>query len=119
MKHLAAALVMCAAFASPAFAADATFDAFYAKFKTAVIKNDKQTVASLTKFPYLYDSKNLNKQQFVAKYNSLFPKGTVACFKKEKPIVDKDIHEVFCGEAIYIFEKVNGKWLFTEIGVND
>lgn len=119
MKHLAAALVLCAAFASPALAADAQFDAFYAKFKTAVIKNDKETVAYLTKLPYLYDSKNLNKQQFIAKYNSLFPKATVACFKKEKPMPDKDIYEIFCGDSIYIFEKVNGKWLFTEIGVND
>jgi hypothetical protein len=43
----------------------------------------------------------------------------VACFQKEKPIADKDCKEVFCGEAIYVFEKVKGNYLFTDLGVND
>lgn len=119
MKGLAAAIILGALSVVPALA-DAQFDAFYTKFKTAVIKNDKETVASLTKLPYLLNNKALNKQQFIAKYNLLFPKSTVACFKKEKPVAGGQTdYEVFCGEEIFVFEKVNGKWLFTEIGAND
>jgi hypothetical protein len=98
---------------------DPQFKEFWTKFKTAVAKNDKQAVAAMTKLPYLLDSKKLDKTQFVAKYNLLFPKGTAACFAKEKPGRDQALYEVFCGEQIYIFEKVNGKWMFSEIGVND
>jgi hypothetical protein len=98
---------------------DPQFNTFWTKFKTAVAKNDKQAVAALTKLPYLLDGKMLNKPQFLAKYDLLFPKATAQCFKKEKPSMDRDIYEVFCGEQIYIFSKVNAKWMFTEIGVND
>ena len=73
----------------------------------------------MTKLPYLHESKMLNKQQFVAKFDSVFPKSVSACFKKQKPVLDRDNYFVFCGEAIYCFNKVNGKWMFTEIGVND
>lgn len=112
------ALLLCAPGAFAA-CADPQFNAFWTKFKTAVVKSDKQTVASLTKLPFMLDGKTATKQQFIAKYDSLFPKGTAACFKKEKPSLDQSIYEVFCGEQIYIFSKVNGKWMFTEIGVND
>jgi hypothetical protein len=98
---------------------DPQFEAFYSKFKTAVVKRDKATIATLTKLPFLYDSKYLDKAKYIARFNEIFPKSTVACFQKEKPIADKDYKEVFCGEAIYIFEKVNGNYLFTDLGVND
>ncbi|MBX9669187.1 MAG: hypothetical protein K2X93_16300 [Candidatus Obscuribacterales bacterium] len=104
--------------ASPAFA-DVGFDAFWAKFKTAVGKKDKDVVASMTKLPYLFDSKQLNKAQFIAKYDALFPKSVVKCFAKAKPSVDRGSYFVFCGESIYFFNKEKDKWLFTEIGVND
>jgi|AGTN01.1.fsa_nt_gi hypothetical protein len=104
--------------ASPV-SADASFDAFWTKFKAAVVKKDKAAVASMTKLPYLFDSKKLNKEQFIAKYNLLFPKATVTCFAKAKPIVDQDNYLVFCGEQIYCFGKEKDKWFFTEIGVND
>lgn len=109
-------------FCATAFAADCPdpqFNTFWTKFKTAVVKRDRATVASLTKLPYLVEGKQLNKQQFIAQYDSIFPKNTAACFNKEKPSKDQSIYEIFCGEQIYIFSKVNGKWLFTEIGAND
>lgn len=110
-----AMLLVCTA---PAWS-DASFDAFWLKFKTAVAKKDKESIASMTKLPYLLDSKQLNKAQFIAKCDELFPKSTVSCFTKAKPIVDQGNYLVFCGEQIYCFNKVNGKWMFTEIGVND
>jgi hypothetical protein len=104
--------------AMPVFA-DASFDAFWTKFKTAVAKKDKAAVASMTKLPYELESKQLNSSQFIAKYDVVFPRATMKCFAKEKPVKDKDSYFVFCGESIYCFNKVQGKWMFTEIGAND
>ncbi|MBK7747466.1 MAG: hypothetical protein IPP57_14340 [Candidatus Obscuribacter sp.] len=102
----------------PAFA-DASFDAFFVKFKASVVKRDKAAVASMTKLPYLLDTKQLNKEQFIAKYDQLFPKATVKCFAKAKAIADQGSYLVFCGDDIYYFNKEKGTWQFTEIGVND
>lgn len=104
--------------AAPAFA-DAGFDAFWVKFKTAITKKDKAAVASMTKLPYLLDSKQLNKEQFIANYDKIFAKNIAKCFAKAKPESDKGNYLVFCGEEIYYFNKEKDKWLFTEIGVND
>lgn len=101
------------------FAADKEFDAYWTKFKTALKTDDKNAIASMTKLPYMLANKNLNKQQFIQKYNVLFPASTKKCLQKEKPQGDKDAYMVFCGEEIFIFNKINGKYLFTEIGVND
>ena len=102
----------------PAFA-DASFDAFFVKFKASVVKRDKAAVASMTKLPYLLDTKQLNKEQFIAKYDQFFPKATVKCFAKAKAIADQGSYLVFCGDDIYYFNKEKGTWQFTEIGVND
>lgn len=104
--------------ALPVFA-DASFDAFWAKFKAAVATKDKAAVASMTKLPYAMESKQLNSAQFIANYDQVFPKATMKCFAKAKPVADKDNYFVFCGESIYCFNKVQGKWMFTEIGAND
>ncbi len=104
--------------AAPA-CADAGFEAFWTKFKTAVAKKDKDAVASMTKLPYLFDSKQLDKAQFIAKYDALFPKSVGKCFARAKPLADRSSYLVFCGESIYYFNKEKDKWLFTEIGVND
>lgn len=103
---------------APAFA-DAGFSEFWAKFKTAVAQRDKAAVAAMTKLPYALESKQLNSAQFIANYDQLFPKATMKCFAKAKPVADKDNYFVFCGEQIYCFNKVQGKWMFTEIGAND
>lgn len=120
MKRLILSFILLASISTPcAFGADSSFTAFWTKFKAAVAKRDKVAVAAMTKLPYLLDSKNLNKQQFIAKYDLLFPKGTATCFGKQKPVKDRESYFVFCGEQIYIFNQEKGQWLFAEIGVND
>jgi hypothetical protein len=99
--------------------ANSAFDTFWLKFKTAVSKKDKNAVAAMTKLPYMLDSKQLNKSQFIALYNLLFPERIVRCFASAKPVADKGSYLVFCGEEIYVFAKSQGKWMFTEIGAND
>jgi len=95
------------------------FEAFYSKFKSAVIKQDKEAVANMTKLPFDYDSGKLDRAKFIAKFPQIFPSSVRGSFAREKPIKDKSIYEVFSGESIYIFDLVNGHYMFTEIGVND
>ncbi len=102
-----------------ALAKDAALDAFWTKFTVALKKNDKEALASMTKFPYRSYDKPLNKKEFIVYCNKIFTKKTRDCLIKQKPVPDKNGLSAFCGEEIYYFEKINGNYLFTEIGVND
>lgn len=104
---------------SAGVAADIEFDAFWTKFKAAIQKNDKNAVADMTKLPYLLNSKNLNRQQFIAEYPKIFTASVRKCLGTQKPLKDKDCYMVFCGEEIFIFAKTGKGYAFTEIGVND
>ncbi|MBI5171807.1 MAG: hypothetical protein SFV17_02705 [Candidatus Obscuribacter sp.] len=99
--------------------ADKDFEQFFAQFKQAISRADREKVADLTKLPYMLQSKTLNRQQFIAQFNAIFPPAHRKCLVKEKPIKDQQCYMVFCGEEIFIFARVDGKYKFTEIGVND
>ena len=104
-----AAIVFSVALFSINVQAQTTWSTFWTKFKTAVVKNDKLTVMELSRD----DMSNEN-------YKELF--GTKArqnCFAKAKPIKDGNNYVVFCGEQGYMFEKVMGKYRFTEGFAND
>lgn len=102
-----------------AFGKDAEFDAFWTKFKTALQKNDKEAIASMTRLPYNSYDKPMDKKKFIVYCNEIFAKKQRDCLLKQTPVKDKTAYFAFCGEEIYIFEKVKGNYLFTEIGVND
>ena len=66
------------------------FQAFFAKFKTAVARGDKNGVASLTQFPFKYgfdagDEGTFSKSQFIKRYNDIFGGGTRKFLAKSKP----------------------------------
>ncbi len=126
-RSILSALIALMLGAAPAYCADKAaakeqdrdFQQFYTQFQQAVAKSDKQKVASLTKLPYMFDSKNLDRGQFIAKFETLFPSATRKCLSKAKPIKDQQCYMAFCGEEIFIFARVDGQYKFTEIGVND
>lgn len=97
----------------------ASHEQFWREFKRAIEKNDRAAVANMTKLPFLWESKPLNRQQFMAKYDTIFPKTARQAILKTKPIDDKGSSEIFAGETIYVFSNVGGKFMFTDIGVND
>ncbi len=104
---------------SKAKALDPAFVAFLTKFKAAVAKDDKEAVAMMTQLPFLFDSKEQKRDGFLKIYGKLFTARVKKCFATAKPVKDGDIYEIFCGESIYLFGKVNGNYKFTETGVND
>jgi hypothetical protein len=136
-------LLMLSAVASQVWSQPATstqtFASFWVQFKAAVAKNDKEAVASMTRFP-CYFEKELTRGEFIKKYNAIFDRGTQRCFTRAKPSSDYQAYlklvkkfpkseipkqedtgsySVFCGQEIYLFEILDGKYKFTEIGAND
>ena len=100
-------------------ALDPAFVSFLTKFKAALAKDDKEAVVSMTKLPFLYDSKEQKRDGFLKIYDKLFTARVKKCFFTSKPVKDGDSYEIFCGKTIFLFGKVNGSYKFTEIGVND
>jgi hypothetical protein len=98
---------------------DAAFAEFWARFKSAVAKDDREAVADMTRLPFMLENRDLGRAEYVKKYPVLFDRKTKRCFAAAKPSKDGEIFQVFCGQQIFQFEKVEGKYRFTEIGVND
>ena len=96
-----------------------SFASFWLKFKAAVASGDKEAVASMTELPFLYEGKELNKPAFVKAFGTIFDRRVQKCFPRAKPVKDGDYFAISCGEAIFMFKKVNGEYRFVEIGVND
>ena len=100
-------------------AAGTAFAQFWTKFKAAVAKDDKEAVADMTKLPFMLEGNDLDRAGFIQKYNVLFDRKTKRCFATARPLKDGDLYQLFCGQQIFLFDKVEGVYKFTEIGVND
>jgi hypothetical protein len=98
---------------------DPEFTTFWTKFKAAVARSDQAAVADMTKLPFMLDSKDLDRAGFIKQYSSVFTPKMRRCFARAKPSRDHDSMEIFCGQQIFLFAKVDGVYKFTEIGVND
>jgi hypothetical protein len=103
---------------------------FWEKFRTAVIKGDKETVAALSRFPFSrgYRMASLkNKAQLMKNYRQIFFNETNAakCFPKAKPYVEKGRPKEFTigcsfassgdggGPFEYRFTLTRNGWRFT------
>ena len=105
------------------------FNVFWEKFKTAVIKGDKNTVGSLSKFPLgmSYGIRTVkSKAELTRRYREVFNKQTDAakCFASRKPEADQTNHRKFsvacpdaAGNDVVIFEFEHGKtgWSFVRM----
>ena len=98
---------------------DPEFKTFWTRFKAAVARNDKAAVADMTRLPFMLDNKDLDRAGFIKQYSSLFTPKMRRCFARARPSRDQDAMEIFCGQQIFLFAKVDGVYKFTEIGVND
>ena len=95
------------------------FKAFWLKFKTAVARNDKEAVASMTKLPFLFDSQELDRAGFVKRYNEIISRSDKRCFARARPLKDADYYSVFCGNIIFAFGSFDGAWKFSGISPDD
>ncbi len=97
--------------------------AFWSNFQAAVAKDDKATVAALTKFPlhmpYGVPSIKTKAQFTSSGYKKIFDAETKKCFANAKPELASAKSKRFsisCGEAmLYWFELVNGAYKFAAV----
>ena len=98
-----------------------SFAPFWAQFKTAVASKNKEAIAAMTKFPFAYGGSNLTKADLMKKCDAIFSAKVQRCFRDAKPVKhdDRESYSVFCGPTIFVFEKGNGGYQFTDVGEND
>jgi hypothetical protein len=124
---LAAVLIL---LSLPSALAESDWSAFWKKFKSAVIADDKGAVAELTKFPMSmpYGVKAVkNKENFLRRYDEIFngEANAAQCFARAKPQEEStQRYEVYCpfkhtpndwenAPIRFIFESTKGGWKFT------
>ena len=96
-----------------------TFASFWTQFKAAVATKNKEAVAALTTFPFPFESGEITRGEFIAKYHRIFNRQSQRCIGSGKLVRDKESYLVFCGEEIYVFARVEGTYKLVDIGVND
>jgi hypothetical protein len=108
---------------------DSAIDAFWAKFKAAVIKGDKETVAAMTQFPIAMpygQAAVRTKAQLLKRYRQVFNSEANAakCFAGAKPETDPARPKEFTigcdngsGEkvVIYAFALTKTGWKFKSL----
>ena len=93
------------------------FDAFWTNFRSALAKNDKESVAAMTRFPLTmpYGVPAVRtKAQFLQRYANIFDAATRKCFAAARPERENNKsarYNVLCGEAmLYEFNLVGGAY---------
>ena len=122
---LAVALIMLGALqVSATVQADPSIETFWAKFKAAVIKGDKEPIAAMSQFPVdmPYGFPTIKtKPQLLKRYREVFntQANAAKCFAAAKPEVDaanKNRFTVACKDeagnevVIYGFARTRGVW---------
>jgi hypothetical protein len=95
-----------------------SFKTFWMKFKAAVVSNDREAVAAMTKLPFYYDDRDLNREEFIKNYDKIIERKDRRCLARAKPVRDVDIYEIFCGQVIFYFSRVD-EWKFMGLHPND
>ncbi|HEX9960109.1 MAG TPA: hypothetical protein VGB00_04215 [Pyrinomonadaceae bacterium] len=128
LKFFLTAILICC-FAGNAFGQDAAFKTFWAKFKSAVAKKDKNAAANLSSFPISMPAfqKNVRtKADFLRRYNHIFngEADAAKCFQNATPRkASAKIYEVNCGfkndpngdggePIVYAFKLMKSGWKF-------
>jgi hypothetical protein len=121
---LAFAMVGPHASSARAYQTDSSLEAFWAKFKSAVIKGDKEAVATMSQFPIgmPYGVRTIKtKADLLKRYREVFnvQANAAKCFANAQPTTDataKNQFTIGCKDAagnetvIYAFVKTRGIW---------
>jgi hypothetical protein len=99
--------------------ADPAFRGFFERFREAVTLDDREGVAAMTRLPIFLNGRKRDADGFRAEFDWLFTSVEKACFASETPVPENDVYSLFCGDLIFVFQKVAGVYRFTDIGVND
>lgn len=99
--------------------ADEAFDAFWAKFTTALNNDDIDTVRPLFQFPMDYEGTEVGREAFPQIYDDWFDADARACLATTTPVEDGvDYYVAYCN-LIYVFVNTENGWRFEGVDAND
>ena len=98
---------------------DQQFQVFWAKYRKAVLANDKATVLKSAQYPLSMpyaQSPIKNVDDFSERYRDVFIEGTKECFEEGKPEKEKGSVVLICPNSqLYRFQVVSGKYKLTGV----
>ncbi|MFQ3598216.1 MAG: hypothetical protein SNJ55_03040 [Chloroherpetonaceae bacterium] len=98
---------------------DEAFIIFYENFREAILKKDKNTVASMTRFPFSSDVKS--KKDLMKYYDDVFNDSLLEAINAITEVAaepDGTMRMVH-GDFVYTFVKENDRYKFASVGVNE
>ncbi|MCE9626166.1 MAG: hypothetical protein K8R69_12075, partial [Deltaproteobacteria bacterium] len=94
------------------------FSDFWKNFQSAVVKDDRESVANMTVLPFYWGA-SLDRGGFLKAYPKVFDAKVRECFRQGKPIKDGPFQNLFCGRLMYRFGADSGIWHLLEVADND
>jgi hypothetical protein len=94
------------------------FAEFWSAFRRGVLKNDKASVASMTRFPLAGDYQAPSKAIFLKKYSKIFNRDFRRLVARSKPYVNASGgYSVIYADRLYMsFDKEGTTYKLTEMG---
>jgi hypothetical protein len=114
-RHLMGLLLALAC--QPLWAAD-DFASFDARFRAAVIAQDRAAVASLTQLPFLFEGRALDRAAFERALPLLFAAAQRRCLAKAPAQAEGERQVVFCAPYAYYFGRAGGHYRFLEFAAD-
>ena len=94
------------------------FDAFWSHFREAVVRNAESDVRDLTRFPFMYESRERTAAEFDTVYAALFDEKARTCIGTAAPVEEDGGYMVFCDAIIFVFARDETGWRFTEFAAD-
>lgn len=117
--HAATVVLACLSFASEANAAPAEGQVLVKQLREAAAKPGGQAIAELTQFPFLFDSRPLQREAFIAKaVPALFTPRVRQCLQSAKPQPEDDRLVLWCKPYAFYLGPVQGRWRLVEFGAD-
>lgn len=92
----------------------ATFAPDWTRFATAAATGDAATVKALTRFPFLFEGRELAADRFDSIWMGLFTPAVRECMGRAQPQTEENRFVVFCAPYVFYFDKGAEGWRFSE-----
>lgn len=92
----------------------ASFAPDWTRFATAAATGDAATVKALTRFPFLFEGRELAADRFDSIWMGLFTPAVRECMGRAQPQTEENRFIVFCAPYVFYFDQGAEGWRFSE-----
>ena len=93
----------------------ASFAPDWTRFATAAATGDAATVKALTRFPFLFEGRELAADRFDSIWMGLFTPAVRECMGRAQPQTEENRFVVFCAPYVFYFDQGAEGWRFSEV----